>query len=244
MSNYKIVIEYDGTDFSGWQLQPDKRTVQGELERVLSLLNGNAPVRVHGAGRTDAGVHACGQVANFTLEKTWESEKLVDAINGNSEKDVMVHSCELVPDEFHARFSAVRRLYNYKCFLGRSPLERRFSWEISESIPVDSLNRCAKTLIGEIDFTSFCKHIPQQENRRCTVYQSEWINDGPFVIFKIEANRFLQHLVRCLVGTMVEVAIGRMTVEQFSNILQERNPEAKVYRAPAHGLRLKKVTYT
>ena len=120
---------------------------------------------------------------------------------------------------------------------------RRFAWEISESTPVDPLHRCAKTLIGEIDFTSFCKHIPQQENRRCTVHQSEWINDGSFVIFKIEANRFLQHLVRCLVGTMVEVAIGRMTVEQFSNILEERNPEAKVYRAPAHGLRLEKVTY-
>jgi len=243
LPNYKIIIEYDGKDFSGWQLQPEKRTVQGELERSLSLLNGDASVRVHGAGRTDAGVHARGQVANFTLEKTWEPEKLAGAINGTNEKDVTVHSCELVSDEFHARFSAVKRLYNYKCFLGPSPLERRFAWEILGSISADPLHRCAEILKGEIDFTSFCKYIPKQENRRCTVYQSEWINDSSFVIFKIEANRFLQHLVRCLVGTMVEVAVGRTTVEKFSDILEERNPKAKVYKAPPHGLCLEKVTY-
>lgn len=243
MPNYKIVVEYDGTGFSGWQLQPERRTVQGELERALSHLNGEAPVRVHGAGRTDAGVHARGQVANFTLRKRWDPGQLARAINGNAQRDVHVSACTEAAEDFHARFSASKRLYRYHCFRGVSPLARRFAWEVAESIPSEVLESCAATLSGEIDFTSFCKFIPEQNNRRCIVYQCEWINDGSFVIFTIEANRFLQHLVRCLVGTMVEVAKGSMTTERFSEILEERNPEARVYRAPARGLFLEKVTY-
>ena len=243
MPNYKIIIEYDGKDFSGWQLQPEKRTVQGELERSLSLLNGDASVRVHGAGRTDAGVHARGQVANFTLEKTWEPEKLAGAINGTNEKDVTVHSCELVSDEFHARFSAVKRLYNYKCFLGTSPLERRFAWEILGSISADPLHRCAEILKGEIDFTSFCKTTAEVENKICTVISASWEETEEMHIFRIKANRFLQHMVRYLVGTMLEVARGRYALSDFNSLLRNKKTKAVVVRAPAQGLYLKKVYY-
>ena len=243
MPNYRIDVEYDGTDFSGWQLQLEKRTVQGELEEGLTRINGGELVRIHGAGRTDAGVHAKGQVASFSLPKTWDASKLRKAINGNSGEDVTVQKCSIVDDDFHARFRAVKRFYRYSCFLGTSPIARRFAWELNDRPSLDSLKACATLLVGDIDFTSFCKHVPGQENRHCLVYQSQWINSGSFVIFEIEANRFLQHLVRCLAGTMIEVAIGRMTEERFGEILDEKNSAAKVFRAPARGLCLEKVSY-
>tara|TARA_Y100000590_G_scaffold365043_1_gene423735 strand:- start:22457 stop:23191 length:735 start_codon:yes stop_codon:yes gene_type:complete len=244
LANFRIDVEYDGTDFFGWQLQPERRTVQGELEEALTRINGGELVRVHGAGRTDAGVHAKGQVANFTLPKEWEATKLRRAINGNSREDVTVRECTIQQDDFHSRFSAVKRFYRYSCFLGTSPMVRRFAWELNDHISLDALNACASLLTGDIDFTSFCKHVPRQENRRCLVNLSQWINSGSFVIFEIEANRFLQHLVRCLVGTMIEVALGRMTVDRFGEILDEKNSAAKVVRAPARGLCLEKVSYT
>tara|TARA_Y100001960_G_scaffold321483_1_gene396339 strand:- start:169 stop:903 length:735 start_codon:yes stop_codon:yes gene_type:complete len=243
LPNYKITIEYDGTEFSGWQLQPNMRTVQGELQSAISKLNGDRLVKINGAGRTDAGVHAWGQVASFFLDKKWEVNKLCNAINGNSEDDLNIKDCNIVEKNFHARYSAIKRMYKYSCFIGRSPISQRYAWEITKPLSLEKLNDCAKLLIGDLDFTSFSKHIPEKKNQRCIVNQSQWIKSGTFVIFTIEANRFLQHLVRCLVGTMVLVATGQKTVEKFSEILEEKNFEAKVYRAPANGLFLQNVKY-
>ncbi len=243
MPNYKITVEYDGTEFSGWQLQPNMRTVQGELESAISKLNGDRLVRINGAGRTDAGVHAWGQVASFFLDKKWEENKLCKAINGNSENDLNVKDCNIVEKNFHARYSAIKRMYKYSCFIGRSPISQRYAWEITKPLSFKRLNECAKLLIGDLDFTSFSKHVPEKKNQRCIVNQSQWIKSGTFVIFTIEANRFLQHLVRCLVGTMVLVATGQTTVKKFSEILEEKNFKATVYRAPAKGLFLQNVKY-
>ena len=140
MPNYKITIEYDGTEFSGWQLQPNMRTVQGELQSAISKLNGDRLVKINGAGRTDAGVHAWGQVASFFLDKKWEVNKLCNAINGNSEDDLNIKDCNIVEKNFHARYSAIKRMYKYSCFLGRSPISQRYAWEITKPLSLEKLN--------------------------------------------------------------------------------------------------------
>jgi|TARA_Y100000310_G_scaffold314455_1_gene363819 tRNA pseudouridine38-40 synthase len=243
LPNYKIVIEYDGTDFSGWQMQRTKRTVQGDIEGVLKKLTAGERVVLNGAGRTDAGVHARGQVANFRLEKVWNSQELKNALNGNLSDDLRILDCTAVPDSFHARFSAARRLYRYYCRLGESALDRRICWCVPKSVVVHKLRQCARLLNGEIDFTSFTKFSSQRDNRCCTVYQSGWNKRGDFVIFTMEANRFLRHLIRYLVGTMVEVAKGGLTVDDFGKTLEVKDPQAKVWKAPAAGLFLDRVSY-
>lgn len=243
MPNYKIVIEYDGTDFFGWQLQPSKRTVQGEIEGALKKLTGGERVVLNGAGRTDAGVHARGQAASFLLRQTWDTRQLKNALNGNLKNDVHILDCVTVDDSFHARFSAKRRLYRYYCLRRESAIDRRVSWSVSQNVEVHKLRQCARILHGEIDFTSFSKSSSERVNRRCHVYQCEWKKHGDFVIFTMEANRFLQHLIRYVVGTMIEVAKGGMTVDDFCITLEDQNPRAKVWKAPAAGLFLEKVTY-
>lgn len=243
MPNFCITIEYDGKDFSGWQLQPNARTVQGELESALQTLNSGELVRIHGAGRTDAGVHASGQVASFTLHQQWDVEELRRAINGNTSKDVHVHSCHLESDDFHARFTAKRRKYVYRCRIDETILDRNFVWRLGWSPQIETLQSCADIIKGDHDFTTFSKWSSEVKNRRCIVYQSEWINDGDFVIYTIEADRFLQHLIRYLVGTMMEVARGKITVEDFVNLLEACDPKAKIAKAPPQGLCLEEITY-
>lgn len=236
-------MEYDGTDFSGWQRQRSGRTVQGELERVLQKLNGQKHARVIGAGRTDSGVHATGQVANFRLEREWDGKELLNALNGNLGEDLFIHRCKIAPDDFHSRFSAVRRRYRYRCRTGRSVMDRKSVWHISENISVAALRQCGRLILGKHDFTSFCKLNHDQSNRRCIVYQSGWIKRGDFVIFTIEANRFLRHMIRYLVGTMMEVAKGGMAVKDFQVLLNAKDPQSAVFKAPARGLYLETVSY-
>jgi len=243
LPNYKIILEYDGTDFFGWQIQQNCRTVQGDLEQAIKRLNKGKAVRVHGAGRTDSGVHARGQVANFVLEKRWELCTLSNALNGNLEDDIFIHFCEVGPDDFHSRYSATRRLYRYYCRITKSVMERKYVWHVPSNISLQKLQQCSKEITGENDFTTFCKFNQDQNNRVCFIYQSEWIKDGDFVIFQIEADRFLQHLIRYLVGTMIEVAKGNLEVIDFIRLLEARDPRAKIYKAPSSGLFLEEVKY-
>lgn len=243
MPNYKIVIEYDGTDFYGWQLQRSKRTVQGEIEGALKKLTTGKRVVLNGAGRTDAGVHARGQAGSFQLKRVWNTQQLKNALNGNLTDDVRILDCAAVPDSFHARFSATRRLYRYYCRRGESAIDRRVSWCLPKTAEVHKLRQCARLLHGEIDFTSFSKFSSEHVNGCCNVFQCEWNKRGDFVIFTMEANRFLHHLIRYLVGSMIQAAKGGVTLEDFRNTLEARNPRAKVWKAPAAGLFLEKVSY-
>lgn len=244
MANYKIIVEYDGSGFSGWQLQKGTRTVQGDLESALRTLNSGRTVRVHGSGRTDSGVHARGQVANFSLEKDWPASKLVEALNGNLDEDVRVHSCEAVPDDFHARFSAKSRTYRYRCSLTPQVIDRRTIWYVPPPVSLIRLRKCAQLILGDHDFTSFSKGPSQERDRRCEVLQSQWIKRGDYVTFAITANRFLRHMVCYLVGTMMQVGRGSLTESSFKEILEMRNPGAGVFRAPPHGLSLERVSYS
>ena len=238
-----MTIQYDGTDFHGWQVQAKGRTIQGDIEKALSIIYSEEKITLLGAGRTDAGVHALGLTANVKLPAKLSANELLQALNGNLNQDVRIDSTEIVEDDFHARFSATAREYEYRLVKVFSPVTRNYTTALKWEIDKNLLNKCAELLSGKHDFTSFCKATAEVENKICTVFTSNWEESNEMIIFTIKANRFLQHMVRYLVGTMLEVARGRYTITDFQSLLHCDNPEAVIVRAPAQGLFLKKVYY-
>ena len=162
MARYKFIIQYDGTGFRGWQLQKNERTVQGELELALSKINKDEKIRIHGAGRTDTGVHATGQTAHFDINIEMRPEKIKDALNGNLPRDIKVMELSKVDENFHARFSANKRHYQYRIRTNGFILDRNFTWH-TDPLDINVLNKAANILIGENDFTSFSKNNEKLE---------------------------------------------------------------------------------
>ena len=238
-----MTIQYDGSDFHGWQVQAQGRTVQGDIESALSVIYPKEKITLIGSGRTDTGVHALAQVAHVELPARLSSSEIHKALNGNLKKDVRIDSTIEVDDCFHARFSATAREYVYHLVKNYSPITRKYSAELKWDINADLLDDCAHILPGEHDFTSFCKATAEVENKICKIYEAEWDNEENIYIFRIRANRFLQHMVRYLVGTMLEVARGRYEVSDFIDLVNGSQTESVVVRAPAQGLFLKKVYY-
>ena len=238
-----MTIQYDGTDFYGWQVQAKGRTVQGDIEKALSIIYPEEKITLLGAGRTDAGVHALGITANVKLPSKLSSNELLQALNGNLNQDVRIDLTEEVEDDFHARFSATAREYEYRFVKLFSPVSRNYTTPLKWEIDKNLLNECAELLPGKHDFTSFCKATAEVDNKICTVFFSNWEESDEMLIFKIKANRFLQHMVRYLAGTMLEVARGRYALSDFNSLLRNKKTEAVVVRAPAQGLYLKKVYY-
>ena len=238
-----MTIQYDGTDFYGWQVQAKGRTVQGDIEKALSIIYPEEKITLLGAGRTDAGVHALGITANVKLPSKLSSNELLQALNGNLNQDVRIDSIEEVEDDFHARFSATAREYEYRFVKLFSPVSRNYTTPLKWEIDKNLLNECAELLSGKHDFTSFCKATAEVDNKICTVFFSNWEESDEMLIFKIKANRFLQHMVRYLAGTMLEVARGRYALSDFNSLLRNKKTKAVVVRAPTQGLYLKKVYY-
>ena len=238
-----MTIQYDGTDFYGWQVQAKGRTVQGDIEKALSIIYPEEKITLLGAGRTDAGVHALGITANVKLPSKLSSNELLQALNGNLNQDGRIDSTEEVEDDFHARFSATAREYEYRFVKLFSPVSRNYTTPLKWEIDKNLLNECAELLPGKHDFTSFCKATAEVDNKICTVFFSNWEESDEMLIFKIKANRFLQHMVRYLAGTMLEVARGRYALSDFNSLLRNKKTKAVVVRAPAQGLYLKKVYY-
>lgn len=242
MPRFKITIQYDGTGFRGWQLQKDERTIQGEIEDALQILNHKTSIRIHGAGRTDTGVHATGQVAHFDFNTDMNSGALKDALNGNLARDVRVIACKIVSPEFHARFSAVRRYYNYRTRTNTFLLDRNYTWPVG-SIDLDTLNEAASIIGGNHDFTAFSRHTEDLEHRRCIIYDSVWKEKGAVVNYQVSGNRFLHHMVRYLVGTMIEISRGKYEMAQFKQLINEPVENVNIYKAPPQGLVLTQVDY-
>lgn len=243
MSRYKLIIQYDGALFFGWQMQTDLRTVQGEIENALkNIYKTNDRIPVYGSGRTDTGVHAIGQVAHFDIKTKLPTVKLKDAINANLSDDCRIISIEKVLDNFHARFSALKRHYRYQCFRGNSILYRNQAWCIRIN-NINRINRLAKLLIGNHDFTSFSKKRINNQHNICEIFKAEWKDDGEFINFFITGNRFLHHMVRYLVGTMVQNINGDLSENSFHSLLSSPQKDAKIYKAPPQGLILEKVDY-
>lgn len=243
----RLVLQYDGTRFAGWQRQPDARTVQGELERVVERLF-NAPTTVTGAGRTDAGVHARGQAAHVTVGDRWETPRLRRALNSLVPPDIWVADAADAPPGFHARFTATARRYTY--YVGTddasaSPFRRPYEWAVRDPLDRAALDASAGALLGEHRFYGFAVRgtAPPGDEHRCTITVASWRERSGGLEFVIEANRFLHHMVRFLVGTMVDVASGRRSLASFTALLDADDNRAVSPPAPAHGLFLDHVTY-
>ena len=243
MSRYKIIVQYDGSCFSGWQLQKEKKTVQGEIENALKVISATRiRVPVHGSGRTDAGVHAFGQVAHFDLDTKLSNVELCNAINSNISKYCKIASVTEISSDFEARFNAIKRLYRYQVYTGNSILYRNQAWIIND-INIDLLKSLSEIIIGEHDFLSFSKFNPNKSNTKSIIYDSIWKKDNSMLIYEISGNRFLHHMVRYIVGTMVQVARGRFTINEFKSLLHQPRKNVQIHRAPACGLILLRVEY-
>lgn len=248
--NFKLHIQYDGTDFHGWQVQENDRTIQGELERVLSTIEAS-PVAVIGSGRTDAGVHAEGQVANVRLDRPFTPEKLRAAINGNLWRDIRIMNVERAPDEFHARFSAVGKTYVYRIVNApvMSPFWRRFAHHEHRPLNLPTLTDAARLFLGEHDWTAFSSAQADGENKVRTItdfsVESQWDpRAGSSVIeFRIRANGFLRYMVRSIIGTILEVGRGEKDFDTIQTAIVTGDRSLAGKTAPANGLTLLKVDY-
>jgi tRNA pseudouridine38-40 synthase len=248
--NFKLLIQYDGTEFHGWQTQEGQRTVQGELMRVLSLLD-DRPVTVHGSGRTDAGVHAEGQVANVDLQREITPRKLRNAINGNLARDVRVVFAELAPDDFHARYSAVSKTYVYRLVHGpvMSPFWSRFAHLEARPIDLARIRAVACLFIGEHDWTAFSAAQTDAESRVRTITElvisAGWDGRGHchLVEFTVTANGFLRYMVRSIVGTLLAAGRGEIEAGTIERAIREGNRNLVGATAPACGLTLLRVQY-
>lgn len=237
-----LTLAFDGTDFSGWQKQKEGRTVQGELENALSTMMGEK-IEVMGQGRTDSGVHAHGQTAHTDLPKATTERKLLHALRGLLSDDIAVYKAEIVTPEFHARFDAISRAYRYQVCLKPNPVLLRSVWHIQDYPEIELLKRCSDKVKGELDFINFCKPEKEQLSTLCTITYSEWVSEGDILYYRIEANRFLRHMVRRLVGSMVHVATGRSIMADFDQLLKGVKVDKKAFTAPANGLILESVKY-
>ena len=242
MPNVKLTLEYDGTDFSGWQYQPNGRSVQQEVEKAINQIT-QETVRIAGAGRTDAGVHALGQVASFVVMRDLDFRTFGKSLNAVLPEDVVVVDAAPVGVEFHARYSATKRRYKYYIMKKPTAVWRRYCWWLNYTLDFDALVACARLIEGEHDFASFCKSDSDVQHRRCKIHESVWRLKGDTLEFDVTANRFLYGMVRALVGTMVEVARGYRPQSEFEKILDARDRSKAGMAAPPHGLFLREVFY-
>jgi len=248
--NYRLTIQYDGTDFHGWQVQVKLRTVQGELEKAIGMLE-DAEVKVIGSGRTDAGVHAEGQVANVRLNRLFTPKKLCAAINGNVGRDVRVMSATQASDDFHARFSAKTKHYVYRVVNApvMSPFWLRYAHHESRFLDVNKMSETANLFLGEHDWTAFSAARSDVENRVRTVTEfiinSRWDTraNASIIEFRISANGFLRYMVRSIVGTMLEVGCGEKDSDTILAAIEDGNRSLAGKTASASGLTLLRVDY-
>lgn len=259
MQNWKLTLTYDGTPFYGWQVQPGLPTIQGELQAALGRVLGSdwgTPPLPQGSGRTDAGVHALGQVANVALEPPIPAGNLLGALNRTLPAAIRVLSVDPVPPEFHARHSARAKTYEYRIFRGAlcSPFLAPFVHHCRWKLDLDALQDAAQAVIGEHDFTSFAATDPEvsdrddegaePKSRIRTIYSSEWITSvDDLLTYRVRGNGFLHHMVRNLVGTMLEIGRGQLPSGAMPQILEARSRSAAGPTAPAKGLFLHSVEY-
>jgi tRNA pseudouridine38-40 synthase len=248
--NYKLLLQYDGTDFHGWQIQEGRRTVQGELTQALSLIDGGS-VNVHGSGRTDAGVHAEGQVASVEIQREITPTKLRAAINGNVGRDVRVIDVETAPDDFHARYSALEKTYVYRVVNGPviSPFWWRYAHHDARPLDLESMKEVGELFCGEHDWTAFSAAQSDVEDRVRTVTRLEILeraderSHGSLIEIRVSAEGFLRYMVRAISGTLMAVGRGELDHEAINEALRTGTRPTAAVTAPACGLTLVSVRY-
>jgi tRNA pseudouridine38-40 synthase len=245
MPRLKCIVSYDGTQFSGYQVQPGKRTVQGEIEKTLTKLNKGEHIRVSASGRTDAGVHARGQVIHFDTSLEIEPARWQIALNSLLPDDIAVSSAEIVQQEFHARFDAAGKEYRYFLLLSkhRDPFQRNYAYQYPLELNYDAMREASKHLLGTHDFTSFCSAKTEVEDRVRTLKEIDFYEENGMLVFRFVGNGFLYNMVRILVGTLLEVGNGRRAAGTMQGLLESKDRTLAGKTAPGHGLYLWKVFY-
>ncbi|MGQ9608528.1 MAG: tRNA pseudouridine(38-40) synthase TruA [bacterium] len=251
MRNIKLVIEYDGTNYCGWQIQPGINTIQGAIESCLTKIV-KKETNVIGAGRTDAGVHALGQVANFRTDSKMTTDQFKAALNSILPKDIIIREVEEVDHKFHARYSAISRTYEYTILNEKTPSAflRNYAYLVSEPLDFDLMSDACHILLGIHDFSSFASASDPSDSfvrnvteAKCWIQDNEYRYTGKIIKFKISANAFLRGMVRAIVGTLIEIGKGKIMPNTLKEILEARDRSKAGFNAPAKGLCLVRVDY-
>lgn len=243
MQRYFIELAYKGTNFHGWQIQPNALSVQASLEKALSVIT-REPISVTGAGRTDTGVHASYFVAHFDSElKELEQPDFTYKLNSFLSKDIVIFSISKVGSETHARFDAISRTYQYQLNQKKDPFALETSWQFHIQPNLQLMNEACRILFEYTDFTSFSKLHTDVKTNNCTIYLAEWTQSGSTIVFTVKADRFLRNMVRALVGTLLEVGLGKVDLSGFRQIIEQKDRAAAGLSVPAHGLFLTDIEY-
>jgi tRNA pseudouridine38-40 synthase len=240
----KLTLEYDGTDYFGWQMQAGQDSIQARLEGALERIF-SAPVRVHGAGRTDAGVHARGQVASARIPREFDLAELQRALNAMLPADIVVLQAERASEDFDPRRDAGSRVYEYRVLNRATPsaFEYRFAWLVRDPLEIDAMNAAARVFLGAHDFAAFRTLGSKEKTTMRRVVASEWRREGEILIYRVEATSFLRHMVRTMVAAMVDAGRGKTGAQEIAGLLASRDRSKAPAPAPAAGLFLVEVRY-
>jgi tRNA pseudouridine38-40 synthase len=243
-THFKLIIEYDGSDFHGWQIQPDLPTIQDAIQRVLRTMT-QEDIIVHGSGRTDAGVHALGQVAHFSCDTGISAERFQLALNQMLPGGIVIRECRTVDASFHARFSAKGKTYRYRILNDPVPraIGRDYHWRIHRRLDVTAMQAAADHLVGEMDYKSFEGTGSPRESTVRRIARAEVRREGHWVTVEVTGNGFLKFMVRNIVGTLVDVGVGKLSPAGFKAVIESRDRKQAGATAPPQGLFLLKVDY-
>jgi len=242
MFNYKLTIQYDGSNYAGWQIQDNAPSIQEVISNSVKQIL-QEEINLIGSGRTDTGVHALGQVANFIVSQQLDLSKFKYSLNSVLPKDISVVDIEIVGEDFHSRFNARKRSYIYLISNQKSPFFERYSYTYFSELKPERLNDLSSTLMGKKDFTSFSKINTEVQNKICKVYEARWRRQKNLLIFYIEANRFLYGMVRAIVGSLLKAYASEDGQNYLMNILNQKDRGVAADAVPAKGLFLYKVKY-
>jgi tRNA pseudouridine38-40 synthase len=245
MERYFIKLSYDGTNYHGWQSQDNAHTVQAEIENSLSVLL-KENILITGAGRTDAGVHAKEYFAHFDVEVAFNKESIDDLVyrmNSILPSDISILNIFPVKNDIHARFTALSRTYRYYICQSKDPFHNNYAWRVFGDINVNAMNDAANSLFDYIDFTSFSKLHSDVKTNNCKIMLAQWTEENDLLVFTITADRFLRNMVRAIVGTLIDVGKGKISLAEFKKIIENKDRSDAGYSVPAKALFLEKIKY-
>lgn len=245
MRNIKITVEYDGARYLGWQrLKDSDKTIQGKIESVLSLMAGK-DIEIIGSGRTDGGVHAYGQVANFKINSDHTLEEIQEYLNHYLPNDILIKDISQVDDRFHSRYNVTSKTYLYKICIGKyqSPFIRKYSWHISENVDIDAMKDASKLLLGTHDFIGFSSLKRYKKSTIRTLEKIDFSFQDDLMLIEIKGDGFLHNMVRIIIGTLVEIGLGKLPKDLILEVLENKIRADAGITAPPHGLFLKEVLY-
>jgi tRNA pseudouridine38-40 synthase len=239
---YFIKLAYNGSRYHGWQYQPNASSVQETINKAISTLL-NSEISIMGAGRTDTGVHAKIMYAHFDFETPFNKTSLVHKLNSFLPKDIVIYDIIVVEEAAHARFDALKRTYTYQINTFKDPFLQEQSWYFHQELDIDLMNEAAMLLFNHIDFQCFSKVNTDVGTFDCTIFEANWKQNNNRLVFTISANRFLRNMVRSIVGTLVNVGLHKITLDDFNSIIVDKNRDKAGFSVPAHGLYLTEIEY-